>query len=93
MIDDLLDHLGNSLFQHRLCSISGTIIYHNDFAGFNRRSPNSLDNLLDRILLIITGDNDRNFHPFNARGILPGDRSVLLPIMEFRWGKREAVLN
>src|SRR6266567_5529100 len=62
MINDPVNDLRDPFFQHASSSIPRAVINHNDLLAPDRRGANCLHNLFDRILLVVTRDDDGNSH-------------------------------
>src|SRR5262249_5406670 len=82
MINDAVHHCRDRLLEDRLCSIFGAIVNENNLLAFNRRSANGLDDFFDGTLLIVTRNDDGNFHFFEATRHFPASLAYANSIME-----------
>ena len=58
MINDSIYDLDESILQDGFRSVPRAIVNQDDFPALDRRAANCFDNLLDRVLLLVTGDYD-----------------------------------
>jgi hypothetical protein len=56
MINNPINHLRNFFLEHSVRSVLRAIIHHDDLSAPKGDFANRLDDLFDRVLLVVTGD-------------------------------------